>query len=64
MKKIQFDSRLEAIEWIADFAKDEGQFEVLREQLNYNHIYSGIFYLDLQEVNTEVVLLGVNQNRI
>ncbi|MEM6379989.1 MAG: hypothetical protein AAF705_17470 [Bacteroidota bacterium] len=57
--KIKFENRLEAIEWIANFAKDEGQFEVLREQLNYNHIYSGTFYLDLKEANTEVVLLDV-----
>ena len=55
--KIKFDSRLEAIEWIADHAQDEGQFEVLREQLNFNHIYSGDFFLNLDEPAAEVVLL-------
>ena len=55
--KIKFDSRLEAIDWIAEHAQDEGQFEVLREQLNYNHIYSGRFFLNLEETTMEVVLL-------
>ena len=54
MKK-QFRNRLEAIEWIAGYAKDEGQFEVLREKLNFNYIYSGVYYLDLNQTMGEVV---------
>lgn len=55
--KMNFENRYEAIEWIANYVEDEGQFEVLREQLNYNHIYSGTFYLDLDEPVAEVVML-------
>lgn len=58
MKKIRFQNRLEAIDWIAAFARDEGQFEVLREQLNFNFIYSGTYFLDLDEEIGEVVSLG------
>jgi hypothetical protein len=54
--KVSFESRLEAIDWIADHSEDEGQFEVLREQLNYNYIYSGHFYLCLDEDMPEVTL--------
>lgn len=55
--KIQFNSRLEAIEWIADHAENEGEFEVMREQLNFNYIYHDTFFLDLGEREAEVVLL-------
>ncbi len=57
MKQQQFNSRLEAIDWIASYAEDEGTFEVLREQLNYNFIYSDKYFLELPEVPFEVVLL-------
>lgn len=54
--EIKFESRLEAIQWIAEYAEDEGQFEVLREQLNYNFIYTGKYYLDLSGPIAEVVM--------
>lgn len=53
--KIQFENRLEAIEWIAQHVEDEGQFEVLREQLNFNFIYFGRLFLDLDQPVGEVV---------
>lgn len=58
MKKI-FQNRLTAIDWIAAQVENEGQFEVMREQLNFNHIYSGEWYLeiDLKSASAEVVLL-------
>lgn len=56
MKKIHFDTILEAIDWIADYAEDEGQFEVLREQLNYNYIYTETYFLDLSKPISEVAL--------
>ncbi len=56
--KVQFPNRLKAIEWIANHTEDEGQFEVLREQLNFNHIYTGEFFLELDKPIKEVVLLG------
>ncbi len=58
MKKIEFENRLEAVDWIADFAENEGQFEVLREQLHFNYIYEGSYFLHLEEDTGEVVSLG------
>lgn len=55
--KISFSSRLTAIDWIANYAEDEGQFEVLREFLNMNFIHTGKYFLELVEVPGEVVLL-------
>lgn len=56
MKKI-FQNRLEAIKWIVEHVEDEGQFEVLRERLNFNHIYTGSFFIDLDRDIREVVLI-------
>ena len=59
MKKV-FKNRIEAIDWIANYVENEGQFEVLREQLNFNYIYTGIYSLeiDTKEGLAEVVLFG------
>jgi len=56
MKKY-FKNRLEAIDWIASNVEDEGQFEVLREQLNYNFIYTKSYFITKEEAQMEVVLL-------
>ena len=58
--KIAFENRLEAIEWIADYVEDEGQFEVLREKLNFNYIYYNEFFLDLEDQIDEIVLLSAD----
>ncbi len=55
--KVRFKTRLEAIEWIANRAKDEGQFEVLREKLLFNYIYTGTYFLDLSKKLGEVVMM-------
>jgi hypothetical protein len=57
MKK-EFTSRLEAIEWIANNANDEAQFEVWREELLFNHIYTNEFYISSVKQEMEVVWLG------
>ena len=64
MKK-KFKYRIEAIDWLAGFAENEGQFEVLREQLNYNFIYFGEFFIkfDKMEDLGEVVFLGSAHGR-
>ena len=54
--EITFDSRLEAVDWIAAFVEDEKQFEILREQLNYNFIYQNRYFLDLDESLSETEL--------
>ena len=61
MKKT-FQNRLSAIEWIADYVEDEGQFEVLREQLNFNFIYTGAYFLDLSEPLPEISMLDDRKN--
>lgn len=64
LMKWTFESRLEAIEWIAERAEDEGQFEVLREQLNYNYIYFKSFFIEIQGGQTpEVILLGKDKGK-
>jgi len=55
--KIKFNNRLEAINWIAEFVENEGQFEILREQLIFNEIYSGTNYLHIDKMDVEVVML-------
>ena len=59
MKKT-FKNSLEAVDWIADYVEDEGQFEVLREQLNFNYIYTGQYFLEIDERESEgeVVMFG------
>ena len=61
--KVTFENRLEAIEWIAEYVEDEGQFEVLREQLNYNFIYNQEFFLELEDDIDEVILLSAEDRR-
>ncbi len=61
MKKV-FKNRLEAINWIADNTEDEGKFEVLREQLNFNFIYTGTYFIDLDKPIDEVVLFDGKKN--
>ncbi|MGK0174145.1 MAG: hypothetical protein ACI9AT_000525 [Ulvibacter sp.] len=58
MKK-SFQNRIGAINWIANFVDNEGQFEVLREQLTFNYIYSKSYFLNLvkKENLAEVILL-------
>ena len=56
MKK-SFESRIEAIEWLADKVKNEGQFEVLREQLNYSFIYNGTYIIKLEDLELFVELI-------
>lgn len=57
MKKY-FKNRLEAIDWMAEFAENEGQFEVLREQLEFNFIYTQTLFLEIGKKPAEVVWLG------
>ena len=59
--RIRFKNRLSAINWIANFAEDEGTFEVLREQLNFNFIYAKEYFLKSPKKNLEVVWLDQNK---
>jgi hypothetical protein len=53
MKK-EFESHLEAIDWIADHAETESHFEILREELIFNHIYDGEYFVDWISTNREI----------
>jgi len=57
-----FESRLEAIEWLADKVENEGQFEVLREQLNYSFIYNGTYIIKLENLELFVELIENENN--
>ena len=56
MKKV-FDSQMEAICWIAVNAENEGHFEILREELTFNHIYTGAFFIHYVLMDKEVAWL-------
>ena len=55
MKKV-FETRLEAIDWIAARAENEGQFEAMREQLMFNYIYTGTYSIDPDAILEDVVM--------
>lgn len=59
--KIKFKNRLEAISWIVGKADNEGQFEVMREQLNYNYIYHGTYFIDTSNSIQEVIIIDNNK---
>ena len=59
MKK-QFPSQLQAIEWIAQFANNECQFEILREQLLFNHIYYNCYFLSINEKELDMEVVWLN----
>jgi hypothetical protein len=60
MKK-QFKNRLEAIDWIAENTQDEAQFEVLREQLTFNHIYTGQFFIEMEDEKNQAEVVWLEQ---
>ncbi len=62
MKKT-FENRLVAIDWIANFVENEGQFEVLREQLNFNYIYTNSYFLEINEDEELKEVVGLDRNK-
>jgi hypothetical protein len=44
MKK-EFNNHAEAIRWIASHAETESHFEILKDELEFNHIYTGEFFI-------------------
>ncbi|MEL6926309.1 MAG: hypothetical protein AAFO94_19865 [Bacteroidota bacterium] len=62
MKKT-FTSRLAAIDWIASTAENEAQFEVLREQLNFNYIYTGTYFLEMNEAEATAEIIWLDDQR-
>ncbi len=60
----EFNSQMEAITWIADYAKSEAHFEIMREELTFNHIYTGEFFIHPNHVDMEVIMLDEMNNDI
>ena len=54
----EFNNHMEAINWIADHAETESHFEILREEIIFNHIYTGEYFINSIEMEKEVVWLG------
>lgn len=50
---ITFTSQLEGIDWIANKVQNEDQFEILREELLWNFIYFGSYFLDVEKTKSE-----------
>lgn len=54
--KQEFTTQIEAIDWIAENARDESHFEIMREELLFNQIYTGAFFIIMSNVNIEIAL--------
>jgi hypothetical protein len=52
---ITFTSQLEGIDWIVTKVQNETQFEILREELLFNYIYTGRYFLDMQQTKLEML---------
>ena len=57
MKK-EFKDRLEAIDWMAQQAEDEARFEVWREELMFNYLYTDHYYIYSTAQTKEIVMLS------
>ncbi len=55
--KREFKDRLTAIQWIAEFAKSEAEFEVLREELSFNYMYQQRYFIHARRISEVVVWL-------
>ena len=47
--KITFHTQLEGIDWIASQVDNEMQFEILREELLFNFIYTQSYYIIMDQ---------------
>ncbi len=56
MKKF-FKTHLEAIEWISEYAQNEAHFEILREELTFNFIYTDQHFIHLALLERDIVWL-------
>lgn len=50
----EFNSHAEAIQWIAKNAETESHFEILKDELEFNHTYTGEYFLNLLLLDNEV----------
>ena len=58
-----FKTRLEAIDWIARHVENEGQFEVMREELLFNELRTNRLFLDWPEELPEVISLDSSKDK-
>lgn len=52
---ITFTNQLQGINWIANKVENEDQFEVLREEMLFNYIYSGYYFLDTSKSKADLL---------
>ena len=58
----EFNNHMEAITWIAENAKSEAHFEIMREELTFNHIYTAEYFIHPEHVDMEVIMLDDANN--
>ena len=51
--KMTFESKSNAIEWLAEKLGNKRQFEALRDQLNNGFNYNGTYLLKVKKLNLE-----------
>ncbi|MCB0688937.1 MAG: hypothetical protein KDC53_20505 [Saprospiraceae bacterium] len=50
----EFKSHAEAIQWIARNAETESHFEILKDELEFNHTYTGEYFINLLLLDNDV----------
>ncbi len=61
MMRREFNNHMEAINWIADNAETESHFEILREELTFNHIYTGEYFINSMIMDRDVAWIDENR---
>lgn len=42
----EFNNHMEAMNWLSDHSRNEAHFEIMREELKYNFVDSGEYFVD------------------
>ncbi len=51
MMKVEFINQQDALRWIAAQARNDAHLNILKMDLEFNNIVSGLFFIDLLEVS-------------
>ena len=54
----EFNSHQEAVRWIAENAPTDSHLQVLREELEFNHVYSGEYFINGFLMDKTIALEG------
>ena len=58
MMKTYFNNQLEAVLWIANHAKSEWHFRILREELDLNHLLTDEYFLHSVTIELDVMAMA------